>query len=346
MPKGKQSLDDLDFGDAVEAPESPIPVRRAKLNSTLGKHAKRDSAEFEKAPTTRVLDEANAPERHQDFWLIPIAWVAPWAFADRDQSELTEDSLKPLMASIKSKDQEMPVDVRQVGPQKFELLAGRRRYESLKRLGRPSIRARIRYDRTDDIDALKTMAAENTGRNALTSYSLGKIARRLIGGEFPGGVVFTQKAVADLYDVSETTVSRAVSLSSMSDAVLNALGGPTNLSKDDVEFCVGGVTGNSRPRFDEATQAALDAAAVDLLEKGCSGDEVREVLRRIVADGERPPVSPKTTRNTSARQKFAVSDSTTATVWGTPGKKMSIAMVGEDATPAGLRRLADQLEQS
>lgn len=92
------------------------------------------------------------------------------------------DSLAALATSIEAGEQIEPIKVRQRSDGRFELIAGERRWLAHKELGRRTVRAEV--IKVDDRTAALMAGTDNTARENLNDYELGKYFHMLLERQF------------------------------------------------------------------------------------------------------------------------------------------------------------------
>jgi ParB family transcriptional regulator, chromosome partitioning protein len=110
-------------------------------------------------PTTERLQESSSQLRE-----LPIGQIEPNTYQPR--AFFDEDSLAGLAASIAAVGVLQPILVREVAPQKFELIAGERRWRAAQRAGLESIPAIVRP--AGDQVSLEQALVENLHREDLS----------------------------------------------------------------------------------------------------------------------------------------------------------------------------------
>lgn len=96
--------------------------------------------------------------------------------------QIDADALAALATSIEAGDQIEPIKVRRKADGRFELIAGERRWLANKELGRRSIRAEVLE--ADDRTAALMAGTDNTARENLNDYELGKYFHMLLERKF------------------------------------------------------------------------------------------------------------------------------------------------------------------
>lgn len=110
-------------------------------------------------PTTERLQESDSQLRE-----LPIGQIEPNTYQPR--AFFDDEALAGLAASIEAVGVLQPILVREVSPQKFELIAGERRWRAAQRAGLESIPAIVRP--TEDLVSLEQALVENLHREDLS----------------------------------------------------------------------------------------------------------------------------------------------------------------------------------
>lgn len=83
--------------------------------------------------------------------------------------EEVDDTLNELIDSIKANGLITPITVREVSGGKYEIIAGHRRYEALKRIGEPMVECNVVDDICTKEDIYKVQLAENIQRKNMSA---------------------------------------------------------------------------------------------------------------------------------------------------------------------------------
>lgn len=129
---------------------------------------------------------------------LKITQVSPSRFQPR--LNFSETKISELADSIREKGVIQPILVRQIGEDKFELIAGERRLRAVKHLGLDEIPAIVR--RVADADVLEMALIENIQREELNPLEEAKAYQRL-SAEFG----LTQDSIAKRVGKDKTSVS-------------------------------------------------------------------------------------------------------------------------------------------
>ena len=139
--------------------------------------------------------------------------IIPNRFQPREL--FNENELKELAASIKEHGVIQPIIVRQVGD-KFEIIAGERRYKASQLAGKSTIPCVVRV--LDDVKSSKIALLENLQRKDLTAIEEAKTYQTIlkIGG-------MTQEELATSLGVSQSAIANKIRLLTLDNDVQNAL---------------------------------------------------------------------------------------------------------------------------
>lgn len=134
---------------------------------------------------------------------IPISAIQANEYQPRSRFE--EEALVSLTDSIRELGVLQPVLVRQLGPDRYELIAGERRWRAARRAGLPSVPAVVRE--SDDRHSLEQALVENLHREDLNALEEASAFQQLID-EFD----LTQDQVAQRVGKSRSAVSNTLRL--------------------------------------------------------------------------------------------------------------------------------------
>ncbi len=205
-------------------------------------------------PTTERLQESDAQLRE-----LPIGQIEPNTYQPR--AFFDEDALAGLAASIEAVGVLQPILVREVAPQKFELIAGERRWRAAQRAGLESIPAIVRP--AEDLRSLEQALVENLHREDLSV--LEEAAAYLQLSEEFG---LTQEEVAGRVGRSRSAVANTVRLLQLSDSIQRLLAD-------------GRITaGHGRALLGSADPAFQEALARTIVAENLTVREVEERVRR------------------------------------------------------------------
>lgn len=140
--------------------------------------------------------------------------IIPNRFQPREYFE--EQGLKELAVSIKEHGVIQPIIVRQIGD-KYEIIAGERRYKASSMIGNTNIPAIIKN--LNDKDAAKVALIENVQRRDLTPIEEAKTYQKILNLDED----MTQEELAQTMGKSQSAVANKLRLLNLSDEVQQAL---------------------------------------------------------------------------------------------------------------------------
>lgn len=145
---------------------------------------------------------------------LPISALQPGKYQPR--THMDEDALNELAASIKAQGLMQPVLVRPLGDDRYEIIAGERRWRASQRAGLTEIQTLVRS--IPDEAALAMALIENIQRENLNPLEEAIGIQRLID-EFE----MTHEAAADAVGKSRTTVTNLLRLLNLTEPVRDML---------------------------------------------------------------------------------------------------------------------------
>lgn len=134
---------------------------------------------------------------------IPVEDVTPNPYQPRIQ--MNNESLEELAASIKEKGVVQPILVRSMGTDKYEIIAGERRFRACKMVGLPEVPAIVRE--VNDTEAMAIAITENIQREDLNAVELARAYSSLMN-EFN----LTQEQLAQSVGKSRPAVANMMRL--------------------------------------------------------------------------------------------------------------------------------------
>jgi ParB family chromosome partitioning protein len=203
---------------------------------------------------------------------IPVDLIRRGKYQPR--GEMDQEALQELANSIKVQGVMQPIVVRPVGADTFEIIAGERRWRATQLAGLDSIPAMVRD--VPDEAAIAMSLIENIQRENLNPIEEAVALQRL-QLEFE----LTQQQVADAVGKSRTTVTNLLRLMSLRADVR------TLLEHGDLEM------GHARALLGLAGDDQ-SAAARTVVGKGFSVRQTEALVRKLVEDKDKQPVSAKT----------------------------------------------------
>ena len=144
---------------------------------------------------------------------VPIEDIIPNRFQPR--LNFDENGLKELSASIKEHGIIQPLVLRRLGD-KYEIIAGERRYKAAKMAGLTGVPAII--SKLDDRRSAEVAIVENVQRRDLSSIEEAKSYKALLDKGY-----LTQEELAKKMGLSQSAISNKLRLLALSESVQNAL---------------------------------------------------------------------------------------------------------------------------
>lgn len=154
---------------------------------------------------------------------LAVANLQPGRYQPR--THMDEEAIKELSASIKAQGLIQPIVVRSVGEDRYEIIAGERRWRAVKLLGWETVPTVIKE--YDDQTTMAVALIENIQREDLNAMEQARALQRLVN-EF--GEDATHQQVADIVGKSRATVSNLLRLMDLNDDV------KTFLENGDIEM--------------------------------------------------------------------------------------------------------------
>jgi ParB family chromosome partitioning protein len=145
---------------------------------------------------------------------VPVEWIRPGKYQPR--KVMDDEALQELAASIRAQGVMQPIVLRSVGDQRYEIIAGERRWRASQLAGMEKIPAVIRE--VSDESAVAMSLIENIQREDLNPMEEALALQRLVD-EFD----LTHQQVADAVGKSRTTVTNFLRLTHLSGEVAQML---------------------------------------------------------------------------------------------------------------------------
>lgn len=221
-----------------------------------------------------------SPARHELMKVRPEALQAGQFQPRRD---FDEQALKELASSIRQQGLLQPLVVREIGPARYEIIAGERRFRACKLAELAEIPVIIRQ--VDDETAMAMALVENIQREDLNAAEQARAIAKLVE-DFE----LTHQQVADLLGKSRTAVSNFLRLLSLSDIVMHML------ETGDLDM------GHARALL-PLSQSQQNELAQRIVAQNLSVREAEQCVRRMLhpehtkkESKEVPPITPEITR--------------------------------------------------
>ena len=159
--------------------------------------------------------ESDAPEVEGELRLIETARIQPGKYQPRQTMD--QEHLQELAASIKTQGVIQPIVVRAIAAQRFEIIAGERRWRAAQLAGLTEMPAVVRE--VNDASAVKMALVENIQREELAPLEEAQALARLID-EFK----LTHQQAADEIGRSRAAVSNLLRLLDLPEPIKQLLG--------------------------------------------------------------------------------------------------------------------------
>ena len=213
-------------------------------------------------PKDRTTPSPEAAEKDGDLKNIPIELIQRGKYQPR--TDMHEEALEELAASIRAQGVMQPIVVRPISSDKYEIIAGERRWRASQIAGRDSIPAIIKS--VGDEAAIAMSLIENIQRENLNPIEEAMALKRL-QDEFE----LTQQEVADAVGKSRATVTNLMRLIGLSIDVRRML------EHGDLEM------GHARSLL-SLTNTQQSEAARSVVGKGLSVRQTESLVRRLIAE--------------------------------------------------------------
>jgi len=212
----------------------------------------------------------SADEKH-DLKDVPVDLIQSGKYQPR--RDMDQDALQELAESIKAQGVMQPIVLRPISEDRYEIIAGERRWRATQLAGLDHIPAVIR-DVSDEA-AIAMALIENIQREDLNPIEEAASLQRL-QLEFE----LTQQQVADAVGKSRSTIANLLRLMSLRDDVR------VLLEHGDLEM------GHGKALLGLPTEEQ-SAAARMVVGKGLSVRQTEALVRKLVADKARPAKTPR-----------------------------------------------------
>jgi ParB family chromosome partitioning protein len=210
--------------------------------------------------------EDNQPQLEGELRKIPVEFLQPGKYQPR--KDMSPDALEDLAASIRSQGIIQPIVVRQIGEQKYEIIAGERRWRA-SQIARLDVIPCLIKDVPDEA-AVAIALIENIQREDLNAMEEAQALERLMV-EFD----LTHQEVATAVGKSRTTVTNLMRLNNLNDDV------KLLLEHGDIEM------GHARALLSLQGEQQNEAAQI-VSGKGLTVRDTENLVRRLLE-----PAKPK-----------------------------------------------------
>ncbi len=222
------------------------------------------------SPSAPAQAESLAPAAAQDSLLknLPVEFIQPGKYQPRH--DMHPESLEDLANSIRARGVMQPIVVRPISSNKYEIVAGERRWRACQLAGLDTIPVIIKE--VPDDAAVAMALIENIQRENLNPIEEAMALQRLID-EF----ALTQQEAADAVGKSRTTVTNMLRLMSLNADVRNSL------ERGALEM------GHARALLALPNEKQAEAAK-SVVSKGLSVRQTEALVRRMLSQkGKKAP---------------------------------------------------------
>jgi len=155
-------------------------------------------------------EEADAPVQE-----IPVEQVVPNPYQPRTQFD--PEKMEELIASVREQGILQPVLLRRIGPARYQLVAGERRYRAAQAVGLAAIPALVRD--CSEREMLEMAVVENVQREDIGAMEAARAYRRL-NDEFG----LTHEAIAQRVGKSRVSITNTLRLLNLPPAIQDSIG--------------------------------------------------------------------------------------------------------------------------
>ena len=207
--------------------------------------------------------KTNAAEPRQLLNEIPIEWIRPGKYQPRKSFD--EQGISELADSIRSQGMMQPIILRQLGEERYEIIAGERRWRASQVAGLDKIPAIVRD--VDDRSAVAMSLIENIQREDLNPWEESRALQGL-AEEFE----LTHQQVAEAVGKSRSAVTNMLRLANLTPRVVRFL------TAGEIEM------GHARAllSLDDVHQ---ERVAADIVEGHLNVRQAEELVRKLLAKG-------------------------------------------------------------
>ncbi len=236
------------------------------LDALLGGSAKTPSDAIKAAMNIAAIPVPDAGPQDGKYADLPVEFLQRGKYQPR--RDMQQEALQELANSIKAQGVMQPIVVRLIGPEKYEIIAGERRWRATQLAGLDKIPAIIRD--VPDETAIAMALIENLQREDLNPVEEAVALKRL-QDEFE----LTHQEVADAVGKSRAAVSNSLRLLNLSTEVR------TLLEHGDLEM------GHARCLLSLGS-AAQSSAAKEIIARGLSVRQAEALVRKLQQEAAAP----------------------------------------------------------
>ena len=218
-----------------------------------------------------IADVPEVSEAKGELQKLPIEFLQPGRYQPR--KDMSSDALEELASSIRSQGIIQPIVVRQLAPEKYEIIAGERRWRAAQ-LAQLDVVPCLVKDVPDEV-AVAIALIENIQREDLNAMEEAQALERLLV-EFE----LTHQEVAEAVGKSRTTVTNLLRLNNLNEDV------KTLLEHGDIEM------GHARALLSLDGEKQSEAGQT-VANKGLTVRDTENLVRKILQPPtEKPKVEP------------------------------------------------------
>jgi len=285
------------------------------LSSSTVSRNKQVSHDFHAEKTQQLVDDVKGALQDLNIDLLNPGKYQP-------RRDMSEQALEELASSIHAQGIIQPIVVRETGHQKYEIIAGERRWRAAKIVGLETVPCLIKN--VEDNAAIAIALIENIQRENLNAMEEAIAYKRLLE-EFE----LTHNEVANAVGKSRTTISNLLRLNNLNDDV------KLFLERGDIEM------GHARALL-SATDSLQSELANVVVAKALTVRETESLVKKALnPKKEKQPVEP------CAKQELVINtlqEKLGLSVTAKTGKKGDGKLVINYKTVADLERLISILE--
>ena len=186
---------------------------------------------------------------------------------DQPRTNFNEEALQELAASIAELGVVQPITIREIGPDKYMIIAGERRFRASKIAGLTKIPAYIK--RVSDETMMEMALVENIQREDLNAIEIALTYQRLLD-EYK----FTQEKLSDRVGKKRATVANYLRLLKLPAEI------QLGLTKKEIDM------GHARALINVQDPTKMIKLYEEVVAKGYSVRKVEELVRQLNEEGE------------------------------------------------------------
>ncbi|MCV2402036.1 ParB/RepB/Spo0J family partition protein [Marinomonas sp. C2222] len=268
---------------------------------------------------TSTQEDGSNDDQIKGLTYLPVEWLSKGKFQPR--RDMNPVQLEDLAASIRTQGIMQPIVVRSIGHNKYEIIAGERRWRAAKIADLTQVPVIIRH--VEDSDAVVLALIENIQREDLNPVEEALALQRLID-DFN----LTQQEVADSVGKSRSTIANLLRLLGLTPEVRRLL------EHGDIEM------GHSRALLPLEHDDQIQAASI-VVTKSLSVRETERLVKTFQTDEKKPEDTPSLPDLSEHAER--ISQKINASVKIQPSAKGKGKLVIEYRNPEHLELLISEL---